>query len=789
MTPIQFAAQQLIDRGMRLVRLESRGKRPVSKAWQNTEPSADEFRASDNVGVQLGSKSGHLVDVDLDIPEARALSGLDCFFGHLPYFHRQSLPASAPGHRLVICPDAPERCVAFGFSTQAELNAIVSLKLPKTVILELRAGRGCTVFPPSVLGGDSLVWGPGHRNLPTMKWSVLHRLGAILAVSALAAACYPEEGSRDKFCMLLAGALIELGVEPQMSERIICGIATTKEDTEPRGGKAFATLAKREEGLPVTKLRDFLVFVGLEACERRIRHWFGLNGSLPTRLTNPPDEGIDVGNTNLVQRTNLIEEMFIRNSVQLFRRGSEIVRVQRLEHSTSAGGETWRHEGMVGFTRATAEWLAIQASSLAPFYRRNRGGGITFVAPSPALMEGLHQTVDERHFPVVLGLSLTPTLSRFTPGYDLETGLVLVFKHDAYPPMPASPSRDDAIKALHRLALPLREFPFADDGASRSVALSALLTGVIRGQLRTSPLHVFTAPTAGTGKTKLAECVGLLATGVLPSGMNYSPHMEENEKRLTSVLRSGDPVVLIDNITGELAGDALCSVLTAGTVQSRTLGASEMVHLSTRVLILATGNNLRLRGDLPRRAVACYLDAKTSNPEDRKFSFDPIAEIRSQRGQLVVDALTILRAYRDAGQPVDLPALGSFEDWDLVRGALLWLGEADPASTKARLKSDSSDIEEHSTLLRKLLQLFGTERRFTIAELSRNEGQPGTSEICSLLQDSRWDARRAGRLLVRHLDRPFCGITLRSLASSAGVRQYWLEGQPDPDLASEIARL
>jgi hypothetical protein len=84
-----------------LVRLKAGGKTPISqKGWQNAAPKASEFLRDENVGVQLGSKSGHLVDIDLDIPEARALAGLKCFFGHLPAFRRSSLPPDEPGHRL-----------------------------------------------------------------------------------------------------------------------------------------------------------------------------------------------------------------------------------------------------------------------------------------------------------------------------------------------------------------------------------------------------------------------------------------------------------------------------------------------------------------------------------------------------------------------------------------------------------------------------------------------------------------------------------------------------------------
>lgn len=209
-----------------------------------------------------------------------------------------------------------------------------------------------------------------------------------------------------------------------------------------------------------------------------------------------------------------------------------------------------------------------------------------------------------------------------------------------------------------------------------------MISAVIRGQLRTCPLHELDAPAAGSGKTKLAEIIGVMATGIAPSGITYSSDTDENEKRLVSILRTGDPVVLIDNVTSDLEGDFLCSMLSNETVQARILGQSERVRLSTRVLMLATGNNIRVRGDMARRTVVCRLDAKMPNPDERKFSFDAVSEVREDRPALVVDALTIVRAFIAAGRPGNLSPFGSFEDWDLVRGALVWLGLADPATER-----------------------------------------------------------------------------------------------------------
>jgi hypothetical protein len=68
------------------------------------------------------------------------------------------------------------------------------------------------------------------------------------------------------------------------------------------------------------------------------------------------------------------------------------------------------------------------------------------------------------------------------------------------PRIPTSPTRGDAEKAVKLLADLLREFPFAN-AASRAVALSMLLTPVLRGAMIVAPMHLVTAPQPGSGKT------------------------------------------------------------------------------------------------------------------------------------------------------------------------------------------------------------------------------------------------------------------------------------------------
>jgi hypothetical protein len=275
------------------------------------------------------------------------------------------------------------------------------------------------------------------------------------------------------------------------------------------------------------------------------------------------------------------------------------------------------------------------------------------------------------------------------PGYDVATGILYDPRGIEYPPIPHRPSKDDAIRALAVLKEPIAEFRFLDD-ASRSVSLSCNLTAPVRGSLPTAPMHSFTAPVAGSGKGKLVDISSIIACGheapVITPG-----EKDEFEKRLGSQLLAGDAVISLDNCNGRLGGDLLCQALTQANVKVRILGKSETPTVPNNALISANGNNLILVGDLTRRAIMGSLDPQCERPELRTFkNKDLIGSVKRNRAQLLVACLTILRAFNEAGRPDQGgAALGSFETWwHWVRGALVWLGEADPCETMEKVRED-----------------------------------------------------------------------------------------------------
>src|SRR4051812_30976699 len=94
----------------------------------------------------------------------------------------------------------------------------------------------------------------------------------------------------------------------------------------------------------------------------------------------------------------------------------------------------------------------------------------------------------------------------------------------------------------------------------------------------------------------------------------------------------------------------------------------------------SNGNNIRIMGDLVRRTLTSRLDAKSERPETRVFKFDPIDQIKADRGKFLAAVFTIARAYMVAECTSVEPApLAGFSGWSkMVREPLIWLGLSDP---------------------------------------------------------------------------------------------------------------
>ncbi len=255
-----------------------------------------------------------------------------------------------------------------------------------------------------------------------------------------------------------------------------------------------------------------------------------------------------------------------------------------------------------------------------------------------------------------------------------------------------------------------RGIPFVGN-VDRSVALSAILTAVIRRSLPTAPLHAFDAPVAGSGKSKLVDIAGMIAMGRTPAVIAQGSTEEELENAPGRHAAGGRGGGADRQLRGSARRRLPLQMLTQPTMRMRILGRSETPVLSTASLVTATGNNLAVVGDMTRRTVLCRLDPGCERPELRRFSRNPIATLQQERPAHLVAALTVLRAFHVAGRPRQADPLGSFEDWsDWVRGALIWVGEDDPVASIEAIRADDPKLSAIQAVIAQWREVLGERR-------------------------------------------------------------------------------
>lgn len=365
-----------------------------------------------------------------------------------------------------------------------------------------------------------------------------------------------------------------------------------------------------------------------------------------------------------------------------------------------------------------------------------------------------------------------------TPGYDAASGLFCAFNEiTGYKRPAARPTMKAAAIAKDKLLDLFKTFPFVSD-ADRSAMLASVITAVQRRLLAAAPLLAITAPTAGTGKTLLCETVAIVATGRRASVLSLGHDDAEFEKRLGGVLMAGDAVIALDNLERHLKGDLLCQVATQQFVRLRPLGGSGMLSVPTHSLIIATGNNLAVVGDLKRRVAMIRLDAKTERPEWRSFDVDHLATVLDRRGEIITWALTIVSAFLAAGSPdiPDLHSFGGFEQWDrMVRRPLVWLGLPDPLFTSEALREQDPDLEAMRLMYMAWNEVFG-ERSVTVAEVineSASVGQILNEELRDALHlvcAEKPSGRRLGFWLRAHRERIIDGLQLHQAGNDGHAK-------------------
>jgi len=238
---------------------------------------------------------------------------------------------------------------------------------------------------------------------------------------------------------------------------------------------------------------------------------------------------------------------------------------------------------------------------------------------------------------------------------------------------------------------------------------------------------------------------------------------EECRKLLLAELLRAPAVIEFDNLTGDLLPHkSLCTVLTAEFMSGRILGASKTATVSTRTLFLASGNNVGPVQDMTRRCITIHLDPGCEIPAARSFKRpNLVRDVLLERGRYVSAALTIIRAWIVAGQPItECKTLASYGEWsELCRQPLLWLGLADPVASVFETMIEDPDRETLVRLLSAWQAVFGNTAAM-IREAVKQAGLPfeDYDELREVMLDiagerGEINRRKLGWWLKRHAGR------------------------------------
>ena len=695
------AACDLLRRNIMPLPIRPDQKNPTIDGWQHltitAENVADFFNGAPfNVGGRMGAKSNGLTDVDLDSVEALKL-------------WKHFLPSTASRYGRLSKPESHHlyRCGA------VEPKGSITFKDEnQKMLVELRIGGGTkgaqSIMPASRHpSGEVVRWdfdgAPARVEFADLKAAVTK-----LAVASLLLRHWPESGRND-IALGVGGFLARAGWSEEAIFQIVHVVCTHRGEpsrAEHHAQTAASCVATHQAGTE-TRGYPWLKDTFGEGVAKQLAKFVGYRRE-PVSDDGRPTIQLEAGKLSIT--ADKAEDVLIASGVAFYERSNALVRPIFKEVDAAHGRKTTTAQ----LAKVDTVYMRDILGRVASWHRRDkRGNRWVPVDPPNDVAITILARAGEWKFPTVTGIATAPTmrpdgtiLDRV--GYDPVTRLLLVDTLNM-PPIPERPTKADAEGAMNFLTDLLPEFKFVD-AVAKAVALSAIITPVVRGAFLVAPMHVADAPVAGSGKSYLFDIVAVVVSGqrmpVIAAGRNE----EETEKRLGAAMLASQPLVCIDNVNGELRGDALAQLIERPRPLVRVLGKSELYEVEAGgTTLFADGNNIVVAGDLTRRVIRCRLDPQMENPELRVFTGDPIATVMENRGAYVAAALTICRAYIVAGRPDKKKRLASFEGWsDTVRSALTWLGLEDPVNSMESVREDDPERGMLNDLMVAWSDTYGT---------------------------------------------------------------------------------
>ena len=360
--------------------------------------------------------------------------------------------------------------------------------------------------------------------------------------------------------------------------------------------------------------------------------------------------------------------------------------------------------------------------------------------PPSTVVQDILESGEWPGLPALAGVTTVPLLRpdgtfHVDLGYDTVTGWYYSPPEGfELPEIPDNPTDDELKKAVLVLWEPFKEFPFVDK-ASWANLIAFILTLFLRAAIDGNVvLFIFTANMQGTGKSLLHQLAAMVALGI-EEGEVFAPtdNEEEMRKRITTALKSGLPIITIDNQEKRLNSQALSTLLTTRNWRDRFLGTNESASLPNNAVVTVTGNNIRVGDDQVRRSALIELRADSETPwRGRQFIHKKIVQwVREHRADLLGAVMLMVRGWYARGCPEDpcVKPLGHFERWSEMVGGILhtagisgFLENAD----KLREMNDGDSVKWKGFFAEWFNQFLDTPR--TVSEVCKLAADPARHE-------------------------------------------------------------
>jgi hypothetical protein len=370
-----------------------------------------------------------------------------------------------------------------------------------------------------------------------------------------------------------------------------------------------------------------------------------------------------------------------RENPILFKTGTELARVDIVAEEDSCALNILSQQQFGATLNAQVEYFKSDAE----------GNTIGISAPMDVLSQLYSMPSSSLELPYLKSVTRIPTLSEAgkivqTPGYNEDAQVFYKEQADLdIPYVSANPTEAQTADAVHVLKDIIADFPFEGHTREENMeAPCASMTNTIALMLQSfvRPAYagpcmgtLITKPAVGTGATLLASICQIIVSGVANVRPPFSNSEEEIRKMLFTAIKSQEPLLIFDNLSGMLDSPTLAMLLTSTIFTDRELGRSAERSLPVVSGVVFTGNNPLFSTELQRRLSLIRLDAQMANPKGREgFKYpDLLQHVSENRGEIIAAILTLIASWVAAGKPAptNVPKIASYDGWSTTIGGIL----------------------------------------------------------------------------------------------------------------------